>query len=52
MSRAYNAVLGRALVDISIRILSLMATITTSLKVSYYLLLNHKSDGAETWWKA
>ena len=39
--------------DISIRMISMMAGIVTILKVfSCYLLLNHKSDGAETLWKA
>ena len=39
--------------DISIRIVSMMATMAAILKViSCYLLPNSKLDGAETWWKA
>ena len=39
--------------DISIRIISMMATMAATLKVfNCYLLPNSKSDRAETWWKA
>ena len=39
--------------DISIRMVSMMAAMATILEVfNCYLLLNRKSDKAETWWKA
>ena len=39
--------------DIFIRIISMMASMAAILKVfNCYLLLNGKSDGVETWWKA
>ena len=39
--------------NISIRIISMMVTMVAILKVfNGYLLPNHKSDGAETQWKA
>ena len=41
------------ILDISIRIVSMLAAMAAILKVfSCYLLLNSKSDGVETWWKA
>ena len=41
------------ILDITIRIVSMMATMAAILKAfSCYLLLNSNSHGAETWWKA
>ena len=41
------------ILDISIRIVSMMAAMAAILKVCYcYMLPNSKSDGQETWWKA
>ena len=41
------------ILDISIRIVSMMAAIEAILKVfNCYLLPSSKSDGAKTWWKA
>ena len=41
------------ILDISIRIVSMLAAMAAILKVfSCYLLPNSKLDGVETWWKA